>query len=465
MNEAKKPSRLKTYLNSKVPGQLVIQITNQCNAACPQCEMRVSSPFKRSRLSMDTLKKIINAAASQGVKAVSFTGGEPLLYLDQVIELSGYAKALGIPFTRTGTNGFFLRLGDTHNEKQRYRIEETIAQLAASSLRNFWISIDSYVPEVHERIRGLKNVMKGIEFAVPLFHKYGLYPSANLGINRFVGGSYTEDLWPEQFSSAQAYHEEIYHRFSTAFDRFYSFVGNLGFTIVNCCYPMSVPEGHGEGLTAVYGATADSRMIQFTRDEKISVFRALHDAIPRHRSRLRIFSPRISLYALIRQMERSAERSAYACRGGVNFFFIDAENANTFPCGYRGQENFGKYWEVNWNKREPSANCRACEWECFRDPSEMIGPVFDLLTDPFKLVKKFWNDRLYATTWFEDLKYYRACDFFDGRKKPDLNRLKSFKRADSYQGTEDVGDNQDWTDVICRPDPYEELKATGAAFD
>jgi hypothetical protein len=64
----------------RAPGQLIIQYTDKCNAACPQCNMRVSAPFERSKLSIDGVKRIIDHAAAQGVAALSITGGEPLLY-------------------------------------------------------------------------------------------------------------------------------------------------------------------------------------------------------------------------------------------------------------------------------------------------------------------------------------------------------------------------------------------------
>jgi len=74
--------------------------------------------------------------------------------MNDVIELIGHAS--GIPYIRTGTNGFLFRMDDSKDEKQRYRIEKTIERLAAAKLRKFWISIDSVNPEVHEQMRVLK---------------------------------------------------------------------------------------------------------------------------------------------------------------------------------------------------------------------------------------------------------------------------------------------------------------------
>jgi molybdenum cofactor biosynthesis enzyme MoaA len=92
----------------------VVQITDRCNARCPQCGMRVTESFARSTLATDAIKRMIDAAACRGVQAISFTGGEPLLDLPRLVELIRYAGDAGIPYIRTGTNGFML----TNREKR-----------------------------------------------------------------------------------------------------------------------------------------------------------------------------------------------------------------------------------------------------------------------------------------------------------------------------------------------------------
>jgi MoaA/NifB/PqqE/SkfB family radical SAM enzyme len=164
----------------------VVQITDRCNARCPQCGMRVTESFARSTLETDAIKRMIDAAACRGVQAISFTGGEPLLDLPRLVELIRYAGGAGIPFIRTGTNGFML----TNPEKKGFedRVSRMVEQLADSPLRNFWISLDSAVDHVHDAMRGFPGVVAGIAKALPIFHQAGIYPAVNLGINRNVGG-------------------------------------------------------------------------------------------------------------------------------------------------------------------------------------------------------------------------------------------------------------------------------------
>jgi hypothetical protein len=71
----------------------------------------------------------------------------------------------------------------------------------------------------------------------------------------------------------------------------------------------------------------------------------------------------------------------------------------------------------------------ACDWECFRDPSEFFGPILQALRNPLELLRRIQRDRDYFRLWINDLRYFRACDLFDGRKAPDYERLKSFRTS------------------------------------
>jgi MoaA/NifB/PqqE/SkfB family radical SAM enzyme len=405
-------SMIRQLLTRAIPGQVVMQYTDRCNALCPQCGMRRTEMFPRSTLGVDTAKRVIDAAAQRGVRALSFTGGEPLLYLDEIILLIEHATAAGIPYVRTGTNGFLFMRSDRPDFQQR--VETVAERLARTRLYTFWISIDSAVPEMHETMRGLPGVIRGIEKALPVFHRNGIYPSANLGINRNTGG-----LFDGRYANARAW----YWHFRWSFPAFYRFVEALGFTIVNACYPMSAESNEGP-VSAVYQATSSDDVVRFSRTDRQAVFRALFDSIPEFRSRLRIFTPRSSLRALIRQYEGDI-RYAYPCRGGREFFFVDAKSGDTFPCGYRGNENLGKLWDLSLPGRN-GEECRLCDWECFRDPSEFLGPLGDLTSRPWRLLSKLFNDRESISLWLEDLRYYRACDFFNGRKQPDRRKLARF---------------------------------------
>ena len=380
-------------LKGRGPAQLVIQYTDACNARCPQCSMRVTKPFKRSKLEHSSAKRIIDAAAKKGITALSFTGGEPLLYIDEIVDLLKYARNLGIKYTRTGTNGYLF----ANHERSDYRdrVAKIAEQLVDSGLYTFWISIDSADPAVHEEMRGLPGVIRGIEKALPIFHAHGMYPSANLGINRNVGGSSRP---PSSDPS------EFYEFYRSAFERFYNLVINMGFTIVNACYPMSIEESAVNGLNAIYGATNASGITKYAPADKALLFKALFHTIPKFRNSIRIFSPRSSLYSLIRQQAEN-EQAYHSCRGGIDYFFIDARDGNTYPCGYRGSENLGKFWDLDLSGTDRDASCRRCDWECFRHPSQMIGPLISLFTSPRHFYGTMIRDEKFRKLWIQDIKY------------------------------------------------------------
>ncbi|MBI1320543.1 MAG: radical SAM protein [Candidatus Hydrogenedens sp.] len=412
--------------SGRAPGQLIIQMTDQCNARCPQCEMRVTNQYDRKTMSVDAMKRAIDAAAANGIQALSFTGGEPLLMLDEMAPLMKHAGSLGIPFIRSGTNGYVFKNPEAAGWEDR--VKRIADMLADTPVRNFWISIDSVVPEVHEKMRGFPGLIKGIERAIPIFRERGLYPSANLGVNRNVGGTITWDIYPENFASEDAYLDSFYRGMRGSLQKFYAFVRDLGFTIANTCYPMSIdtPEMQ-QGLAAVYGATSLDRVIRFTRGERLMLFKALFETVPEYRGDLRIFSPRSSLLSLMRQYEDGAKAEGYGCRGGVDFFFVNSVDGNTYPCGYRGNESFGKFEDLDLAKIDRKASCTDCDWECFRDPSELVGPLLEGVHNPFALAARWMRDPEFFKLWREDLVYYKACEYFSGRRDMNLDKLAKFE--------------------------------------
>jgi len=420
---------LRFILNNRIPGQVVIQITDRCNARCPQCGMRATESFARSTLNADAVKQMIDAAAHQGVRAISFTGGEPLLDLNRLAELLRYAGNAGIAFIRTGTNGFWFQHPDRSDFESR--INRLVDQLADTPLRNFWISLDSAVDEMHEQMRGFPGVASGIAKALPVFHRAGIYPAVNLGVNRNVGGSLTADLSNANKGSHSDYLNLFHERYEKAFEQFFQKAIDLGFTMANVCYPMSIETSAGDqGLSAVYAASATTDIVRFTRPEKRMLFKALISAIRRFRSKMRIFSPLCSLEALVCQYDAEhSGKTAYGCRGGVDFFFVNAADGCIYPCGYRGNENMGRLWELDLNRMHPPPEakaCRQCDWECFRDPSALFGPLLEAAANPLDLVRRMAARPRSLAAWLEDLSYYWACGFFNGRRPPDFRKLKWF---------------------------------------
>lgn len=416
-------NNLKPLVRGRLPGQLIIQYTNLCNANCPQCGMRRSENFNRVTLEKDRVKAIIDTAADKGVRFLSFTGGEPLMFLDDIVELTNHAAKSGIPYIRTGTNGFIFR--NSTNVDFTDKIARIADKLAATDLYTFWISIDSAIAKDHEKIRGLSGVIKGIEKALPIFHERGIYPSANLGINRAIGGTSNQPFLGHM--SADTFR----HVFETSFESFYSFVYDLGFTIANACYPMSCDDTQGETgaengteIEKLYGAASSDSIVNFTEKEKALIFEALYETIPRYRGKLRIFSPRCALYNLKSKYQKR-QKPLFGCRGGTDFFFVECENGLVHPCGYRMEPQNALPDLSGRLKKIP--DCDKCEWECFRDPSDIMGPFADFFTQPLQLIKKVVRDPQFFRLLYQDINYYKACGFFNGRRAPQFQKMRLFE--------------------------------------
>jgi hypothetical protein len=196
--------------------------------------------------------------------------------------------------------------------------------------------------------------------------------------------------------------------------------------MTSACYPMSVDTANEQpGLDSVYAATSTDVVVRFTPQEKSWLYTALLETVTAFRQHLRIVTPLTALHGLIQQYTDGGERS-YACRGGIDYFFVDCRHGSTYPCGYRGQEDLGKLWELDRKALQTEATCYACDWECFRDPSELFGPILQGVSHPVALLKNMRRDREFFKFWIQDVRYARACNFFDGRRPPNRSRLRQF---------------------------------------
>ena len=101
---------------------------------------------------------------------------------------------------------------------------------------------------------------------------------------------------------------------------------------------------------------------------------------------------------------------------------LNDEDGNTYPCGYRGDENLGLFQDIDIKKKKQKPWCRKCDWECFRDPSFLVSPIIN----PALFLKNIFSDKSIASIWTEDILYYFSCEFFNGRVAPNLNRLNKF---------------------------------------
>jgi MoaA/NifB/PqqE/SkfB family radical SAM enzyme len=401
------PLGLLAVFSGRLPGQVVIQITNYCNAACPQCGMRKTAALERFRLPENRIKNFLDQCVRHGIDAVSLTGGEPFINPAVILELLDYGTRRGIRYLRSGTNGYmFAPEGRAAGIE---KIRGFVKDLSATGIRNFWISLDSADTKTHETMRGLPGVVEGIRRALPLFHAWGLYPAANLGINRNVAGAPVPPLRGPPDES------RFMKDFTAGFTAFFSKALDMGFTMANVCYPMSSVQDGLADERPVYGAISGDAAVDFSPAELRLVFKALLEVVPRFRDRIRIFTPLSVLYAL----SREEEAALFPCLGGQSYFFVDCKDGRLYPCGYRGSEDLGEdLEEVAARGRRSKPFCMKCHWECFRDPSQLFGLARYMIRHPVLCFIQRRIDPLMLKLWFADMGYYIRNDLFNGRRPP-----------------------------------------------
>src|SRR6185312_2731268 len=86
------------------PERLSIEVTNRCAKACWFCYNH-SQPSGEGRWTPDELVALVLDCSANGVKAVSFGGGEPLEY-EPIFEVLGRLR--GVLFRSLTTNGLRL---------------------------------------------------------------------------------------------------------------------------------------------------------------------------------------------------------------------------------------------------------------------------------------------------------------------------------------------------------------------
>jgi organic radical activating enzyme len=96
------PRRTRTFR----PNYLSFAGTYQCNLTCAHCCVPIEWT---DRLDIPTAVRFLEDAHRQGIRLLGFTGGEPFLYPEFVINLTRRASELGFRFDKIVTNGVWFK--------------------------------------------------------------------------------------------------------------------------------------------------------------------------------------------------------------------------------------------------------------------------------------------------------------------------------------------------------------------
>lgn len=123
-------------------------ITSNCNFRCKYCNSH--NNYSKDMSDKD-IKEILEAAKTNGIKRIHWTGGEPL-FKETICDFMKYAKDLGYEEQSMTTNGYFL--------------EKKAEELKESGISRINISLDTMDKEKFKTIVGidaLDKVYKGID--------------------------------------------------------------------------------------------------------------------------------------------------------------------------------------------------------------------------------------------------------------------------------------------------------------
>ena len=127
------------------PIAMTFAITYKCQCNCVHCSAGRHQKLDTLELSTEEAKRVIDESQKLGISILAFTGGEPLLRQD-IFELISYVnqkKTVPILFT----NGLLLT-------------QNNVNKLAKAGLYSLFVSIDSSLPDEHNKLRGVNGLFE-----------------------------------------------------------------------------------------------------------------------------------------------------------------------------------------------------------------------------------------------------------------------------------------------------------------
>ncbi|NHJ20821.1 MAG: radical SAM protein [Candidatus Lokiarchaeota archaeon] len=155
------------------PIAMTLAVTYRCMAHCVHCSAGKHHKEGAKELTTKEAKKLIDDALKLGVTIIAFTGGEPLLREDlfELISHVDQRKAMPIMFS----NGFLLT-------------DENVQKLADAGLYSIFVSLDSPIPEEHNKLRGVPELFETAVNGIKKLKSKGVL----VGISSYATRSATE---------------------------------------------------------------------------------------------------------------------------------------------------------------------------------------------------------------------------------------------------------------------------------
>lgn len=294
------------------PGFCQIALTNACNARCRFCRFSAVPPQNYAFADPARLLPGLERLRAGGIRYLSLTGGEPLLY-PALLEVLAEARRLGMT-TLLVTNGALLSPALLHKLKE-------------AGLGRLLISVDAADPGVHDGHRGLPGLSRHLGAMVPRAAGMGLRPTASVTLSRLTGN----------------------------LERLMGCLCRLGFVAVTFSYPLT-------RLGSSYLGYAPKPVVRFSPAELRHLFQTL--LLLKAKSPLPVLNTRWVLQELCRSLTGGPFR--LPCLAGDRYFYLDWD-LMLFPCHVLGQK-LGVLEDFPLAAPRRGA-CPGCISECYLDAS------------------------------------------------------------------------------------------------
>jgi MoaA/NifB/PqqE/SkfB family radical SAM enzyme len=259
---------------SNVPLVAHISVTDRCGYNCQRCSnLRRSS----SDPEKEKILRLLEDLKQAGTASIAFTGGEPLLRDDLELFVAACLPEMA-PMVFTSGEG----------------LEQSRAQrLREAGLVGAFISLDHYLPQEHDAIRGRNGAFETAKQAISLCLSAGIYTAAQAVVTL----SLLDD---------------------GVIDRFLAFCLRLGVHDVVLLEPMAVCEkGCDKGLDGTTRQKLADLHLRAVRDRSL---------------------PKVTAMSFLEGA------NFFGCQAGVTFLYVSAAG-DVFPCDF-APLSFGNVYEV-----------------------------------------------------------------------------------------------------------------------
>ena len=136
-----------------------LSITDRCNFKCHYCLPNgyQCTPEQEQHMSLDEIKRLVDALDDLGIKKIRITGGEPTLRPDFLKIAEFIARKPNIETIALTTNGF--------------RLKQRIQSYYDAGINHLNVSIDSLNPSTFQAVtqmKGLEGILEGLNLALEL---------------------------------------------------------------------------------------------------------------------------------------------------------------------------------------------------------------------------------------------------------------------------------------------------------